>query len=285
MRIHRDRSTAAPASPKHQPYQFTRSLLWLSGWVVVLGGSLTCLSGCPSPAVYAMREEPIEPYRPPEDPLAPESLERAGLMLETDKMAGLPAGLPAILEPEAPKSPAMLVMPGTLPRSAQDASEAKGDGLEKRREWLAEAWANSLRAAVVEAVEEGGAGYVLSLTTDPDRTGKFAVSLDANALGKRSQTPTHVELDAYAAGPGIQVAIALKVGQDDTYVESMPRALRTGWSRGLTFSLQDATWKSEASNWEFNTTVPPGATRTLTVLIYGPLGRSPVLLDNFNLRP
>lgn len=163
------------------------------------------------------------------------------------------------------------------------------DGLETSDTWASPLWGDTLTVSRAPSPHNELHGQVLRIRLKkdaPDRDkGVAQLSLtppvtitDKSSLNLTCFTPTNRQ--------PVRIAVAVSIGTDYTYYESQPVLVKPGEVTNLRIQFDTKSWKTDATNWRYETSVPAGApARQIMLLVYNAESNLDLLVDAIQIHP
>ncbi|MBN2714154.1 MAG: hypothetical protein JXR97_17175 [Planctomycetes bacterium] len=185
---------------------------------------------------------------------------------------------------EKSQEPAIVIeQPAKIAEEATPKTTPKAiaDGLEKTNSWLSTTWAWPTTANVVEGKEFEGEGKVLLLTLQQLKEGEKndKAAIQRKFAGKVSR----ISFNADNISKG-SYSVAVAVNTADAYYESPLKVLSKGWNRDIVFDANQKYWKSKASGWQNNQSLPDSESTLITILIYNPDKGLKIAIDSLYVK-
>ena len=116
-----------------------------------------------------------------------------------------------------------------------------------------------------------------------ESVGREKVALRRDVVLDLTQKTT-LSLDCYNEGNPLEMSFAACTGRSYVFFEAPAKRVKGGWQRGVTFSLEEAHFKCEASNWLYTETIAQRElTLSLFLLFYGREKAGTFYIDNIRL--
>ena len=180
--------------------------------------------------------------------------------------------------PRTDRWPFLFVEGAAAARAA--APKDPADGMEADAGWAPAGWGNPVKVRA-EPAEQDRTGRVLSLAC---RGGAGDKSAASRPFSLSPAPRRRARMEVLPAGEGaVRVALAVRLGEQGTYFESVRKEAAGGaWTR-LEFDLSSRDWKSEASDWKHSAALPADArVREVILLVYNGKQDRTVRIDEFH---